>query len=577
MYRLAQSHRCGHRRLLALATSVLAGLATAGPALATEVPAPPPMPEVTAGVPDPTVPPLPIPVPEVDIEPIVDTQIDGGNIDVSVRVLSPGEDGAVAQESETGVVSSDPEPDITVPAAPTDGASVDSGAPAVGANTNVSVRVLSPGDRGGATQITGESGEEVAEAGPVSALPQPDPAPASAAPPAGAADSTQYQPNNSRYQSDQSGANTPWHWVWVLSLDCSGSTSSSSTETGHQESLVWSWEWAWEWACSGTEGTDSTAESDPRGPPPEAAGQAADGHESTPQPSLTEPWIWTWTFTSCGETRTITTRGGTGTPLTWAWDWTWNWTCPHAAGPAAQPPPGMDAAAPAALATSAPAPTSDEDDPTAEAQRTLQLADGIPTVTLPTAWLPTVPSSLAPGASFDVFVPSVPALDVVIQLEAIPPVVLAAPAAPTAPSLPSSAIPFPALDDAAEPTTPSPAPRPDARRATSTPVPHAPAAIAAEPAHAQPRAHHARPVKQTRAHDAPSKRPREELPLDRRQPRQALGSSSAGGIVPSALLFGFAALTGFIVLAAPGLGRRIRVSRKLRPPSPDLSPIEHPG
>jgi hypothetical protein len=577
---VVQPHRRGYRALLVCATTLAAGLGTAGPALATELPAPPPVPEVTPVVAEPATPLLPIPaipIPELDIEPVVVTQVDAGNIDVSVRVLSPGEDGAATPESAADVVSPAIPPDITAMPEPTDPATIESAAPAGGTNTNVSIRVLSPGDRGDLTQTTGGRGEEVAEAGTESALPQPDPAPASAAPSESPSDSSQYQSEDSRYQSIPTDAQEPWNWVWLLSLDCSGNASSSSVETGHQESLVWSWEWIWEWACSGGEANESSADSGGRASPPAAAEQAPDDQatsSSTSEAALTEPWVWNWTFTLCGETRTISTRAGSGTPLTWTWDWSWTWTCPTAAAPAVQPPPAIGASPP--LVTSPPA-TTGAGDSSGDAQRTLQGTEDPPALTLPTVWLPAFPPGVERGSPMELVVmPPMPTIEVEV---AISPVVLPA---PTAPSLPSPAIPFPAVGDAAEPTNTSPATLPTGRTITRHARP--PAAVAysraeveAHPPRPEPRAHHARPVEQTRAQGERSKRERQQLPLEHPQSHQALGSSSAGGIVPSALLFGFAALTGFIVLAAPALGRRIRLARELSPRSPDQSPIDHPG
>lgn len=569
---------------MVFATTLATGLGAAGPALATELPAPPPMPEVATVVPEPVAPPLPspeMPVPELDIEPVVVTTVDGGNIDVSVRVLSPGEDGAVTQESAAAVVSPSTAPDITALPAPTDVASSESTAPDGGTNTNVSIRVLSPGDRGDVTQTTAGSGEdEVVEAGTDPALPHADPAPASAAPPETSADSTQYQSAYSRYQSDSATTTDPWNWVWVLSLDCSGNTSSSSIETGHQESLVWSWEWIWEWGCTGAEASESSADSGARASPLIEAGREPDSRGATPSTSeatVTEPWVWTWTITFCGETQTISNRAGTGTALTWTWDWTWTWTCPNVTVPDVQPPPELEASPP--LVASPPA-ANGVDDSAGEAQAMLQVADDAPAITLPTVWLPAFPFGVEPGVPVEVVViPPTPTVEVEVEV-AIPPVVLAA---PTAPSLPSPAIPFPAVDEAAEPTTTSAATPPPTRWTTirrARPAARSessPTAIEAQPPHSQPRAHHARPVEQTRAHGERSKREERQLPLERRQSRQALGSSSAGGLVPSVLLFGFAALTGFVVLAAPGLGRRIRVARELSPRNPDRSPIDHPG
>jgi len=579
-YRLAEPHRRGYRRVLVFATTLAAGLGAAGPALATELPAPPPVLEVAPVVSEPVSPPLPIPaipVPELDIEPVVVTQVDAGNIDVSVRVLSPGEDGSVTQKSATEVVSPATPPDITATSESPDLAGIESAAPTSSTNTNVSIRVLSPGDLGDVTQTTGGSGEEVVEAGTDPALPRADPAPASAAPLELSSDSSQYQSENSRYQSDPTAMHDPWNWTWVLSLDCSGNASSSSIETGRQESLVWSWEWTWEWACSGAEASESSADPGARASPSAAAVQAPDDQapsSSTSGAAGTEPWVWTWRFTFCGATRTISTRAGIGTPLTWTWDWTWTWTCPTGGAPDVQP--GIGASPPLDMSP----PAASDADSAGDARRALQVADDAAAVTLPTVWLPTLPSGVEPGAPVEVVVPPIPTLEFEVEVT-ISSVVLAA---PTAPSLSSPAIPFPAVDDAAEPTTTSPATLPPARRRITrharpaVTAGYSPAAeVEAQPSHSRPRAHNARPVKQTRAHGERSQRDRRQLPLERRQSRQAFGSSSAGGIVPSALLLGFAALTGFIVLAAPGLGRRIRVARELSPHSPDQSPIDHPG
>jgi hypothetical protein len=358
--------------------------------------------------------------------------------------------------------------------------------------------------------------------------------------------------------------------VWVLSLDCAGNASSTSTESGYPESLVWSWEWVWEWACSGTEANESNAESGARASPPAEAGQPPQASSAGYDEAVAEPWVWTWTFTFCGETRTISTLGGTGTPLTWTWDWRWTWTCPTAAAPDVQPPPAIDASPP--LVTAPPAGDDGGESP-GEAQRALQLADDSPTTSVSTVWFPSVSLGLGLGPSVEVDIATL--LPTTLEVEvAIPLVVLPA---TTALPLPSPAIPFPAADVAAEPTTTSPAASPTHATIDPQPTPTASPRYEAQPSHAQPRAHHARPAKHTRTRAEPSKRDQQQPPLERRQSRQALGSSSAGGIVPSALLFGFAALTGFIVLAAPGLGRRIRVARALRPRSLDRPPIDHPG
>ena len=92
------------------------------------------------------------------------TDSDGGNLNVSVRIDSPGTDGQVTQENGDGSVVSPPTaPDIT-PAEPVAGVVAPDPAQepthqqptqSGSTNTNVSVRVLSPGDNGAVNQDNG--------------------------------------------------------------------------------------------------------------------------------------------------------------------------------------------------------------------------------------------------------------------------------------------------------------------------------------------------------------------------------------------------------------------------------------
>ena len=134
-----------------MATSAIAGLAAAGPALAAEEPPPAPPPVAVPDVPDLALPEIPvpeIPVPELVEPPVVVTHVDAENIDVSIRILSPGEDGSVAQESATTLISPASETGITEPTEDIGPAEAASTEPSGAVNTNVSIRVLSPGDRG---------------------------------------------------------------------------------------------------------------------------------------------------------------------------------------------------------------------------------------------------------------------------------------------------------------------------------------------------------------------------------------------------------------------------------------------
>jgi hypothetical protein len=115
---------------------------------------------------------------------------------------------------------------------------------------------------------------------------------------------------------------------------------------------------------------------------------------------------------------------------------------------------------------------------------------------------------------------------------------------------------------------PKPAVQPDPASADTSAPP-----VFTAPASVEPQAEKER----TSAGSASRGISRGPLPLEF-PPLQARSSSvSGGGSASSLLLFGFAALIGFFVLAAPGLGRRIRLARYPRPRGRDGSSIDRPG
>ncbi len=147
------------------------------------------------------------PAPEADGEvaptpPEITTTTDsnGGNLNVSVRIDSPGDDGPVTQENGGGSMVSPPTtPDIT-PAEPIAGVVAPDPAQeptqVAATNTNVSVRVLSPGDNGAVNQNNSAT------------VPSSEPADGAASSSGSAqgtggqpSDSSQYHDPNSQYQS----------------------------------------------------------------------------------------------------------------------------------------------------------------------------------------------------------------------------------------------------------------------------------------------------------------------------------------------------------------------------------------
>ena len=326
--------------------------ANATPALASDgvEPVPPPELAVTEAIP---------PLPELDVdetgvvpdleEPpiVIDANVDGGDLDVSVRVLSPGADEPEeAVEAASGVISDALEPDITadpvLPDAPPAAADpVDEDT----FDTNVRIRVLSPGRNGSVSQGSGLANDEAAQ-------PSPDEAPARDAEPAFALedlaeiaeDSSQYHDDNTQYQSESIPDADPWVWDWYLALDCSGNVTSTSSEIGSPDSRDWDWNWTWDWTCgfdgASEESGDALQEgfasiasvSSSAGATGAGSGTSTTTSQQSDQQSETTgaPWLWTWTFNFCGRETTFSIEAGEDTFLEWAWDWTWAWACTSA-------------------------------------------------------------------------------------------------------------------------------------------------------------------------------------------------------------------------------------------------------
>lgn len=346
--------------------------------------------------------------------PEVTTSIDSndGNLNVSVRVDSAGTDGSAAQEQ---VVSPPTEPDITTsgsaggtpaPDATDEPAPTDSTPPG-STNTNVAVRVASPGDNGPVSQDNGSSSPAAQAAGqPSDAQDRADTSssdPTSAAPVS--PEATQYQGSNSQYQSEPIPDNSPpsendtddvlepWNWMWELSI-CDGTATTISTETGSQESRDWTWNWIWDWSCDpapdgsasststpGVTGedrsTDAPSDEDrgsglpqagpasiPAGTPANvnvsirvlspgddgpvsqrnAAPSAASATPTQAAPGADDPaWAWTWTFTWCGTTMAIPMPAGQGLGAGTGLDWVWNWIWTRDCENTTQPTPDQGA------------------------------------------------------------------------------------------------------------------------------------------------------------------------------------------------------------------------------------------
>jgi hypothetical protein len=634
LYSAAEAHRFrrGPRFLVLLAATTALGLVAPKPALALPGEEPPPT-TADALVDAMSAPSLELPAaPAEELATVEDTledateqivttvQADAGNVDVSVRVLSPGVDGPISQEtSPPPVVSDDEAPSITTASEPTDGSGGTTNG--VAGNTTVNVRVLSPGDDGPVTQTGGSGGDARSEPPALSSQDEPEVEPAaeltegdtSAATVLSDDNSQRYHEEDSQYQSDSDTGAEPWHWAWDFSIDCAGNATSLSTETGSRSSLTWSWDWSWDWDCSDPErapptpATDTVGDQSSSGAPSSSGATAntnvsirvlspgdngpvtqtnttPDGtSEASPgQAPAGAPWSWSWTFTFCGQTTTFTTDVDSQSPLTWGWDWAWNWTCDAGVGP----PPDLDG--PSAGTGTTPLPPQSVVIPAAPAPLGVQqdLVEA-PEPTVPT------PSAAEIIPSIDLVLPAIdiPAIDTTVDVaidfdlpsrggaltpNALPTAdlgdvdVLVAVDAETSPALeplPASGAP----DEWTQPPSGGVSATSISHPEPSRPVTQSP------PVTPSPRVSSEKTSKHVSARPAPPDR-RRPLPL-LGQPRsaQTSGPGTSGGRVPSTPVVAVAALLAFFMLAAPRVGRRIRVARELSPRSAHPSSIDHPG
>jgi hypothetical protein len=361
---------------------------------------------------------------------------------------------------------------------------------------------------------------------------------------AGSREDPQYQDDSPQYQSAEISDTNSWKWEWYLELDCTGITSSTSNEIGTSASSDWTWVWNWNWTC-GLDGASERAAEEmgqafPPRPDPAAGDETATGAADSDQAAGSDPagsgvsWLWTWTFTFCGNTTTIVTPVAIDDSLRWFWEWTWNWACTTSPKDDADPSAGEDIGDDA---------TTPESEGIADATPSLPWIDEI-------VW-------------FDE-----PIETTTSQLLAYAP----SPAFP----LPPAAAPL--TLDAPRPahTTAAPARVPTARPPSPTLTTGATAAL-------EPRAAAAAPERATvrkapaRTDASPKRHRPHRWPLDT-SPRGIAGAPASSGSAPGGTGAGsVAALTGFLVLAAPGLGRRIREARELSPRAPVRDRLERPG
>ena len=524
----------------------------------------------------------------------VSVSAENGNVDVSVRVVSPENDASDSAQSQ--VISGGEEPDITTDAASDSHQSGSlGGAGLPGTDTEVAVNIQSdaetgPGGRPNPTEAEeagndGDTAPEAEKAAAETSTTGVSDAEVGATTPSES--DAQYQASDSQYHSSSQFSSDAWIWSWYLSLDCDGTMTSLSTEMGRQSSLDWSWDWTWEWDCGSPphpppiDSIEPTINSEPatttnRSDADSESTPPADGDVVNDEPELGEPWLWTWTFAFCGTTVSGTLPISAKSELEWTWVWSWTWTC----GPESVP--------------TSPAGTSPLDDPSPAPPVGAAVngpGEATSTATAPVTrweWITSVelPTRVISPLTF----PDLGRDDTDVQLPALDPVILAestsvlteialTPVSATGPAVSH----FPVAPPASFNTRTLPSRGIHAFRGSQTRVGTAPVAIGrslspgAQARAAEPRLAKASPRTKRRS----PKRRFSDTPLSSWPPlspfQAAGGPGASSGFVPSTSVLGTAALVAVIVLVAPGFGRRVSLARELRPRGTLGSSIDRPG
>ena len=211
----------------------MVALGFAVPARADDAPSPSPtVPSAVTTVATPTAPDTSQAAAAVDA---VAAQVGAANLDVSVRIGSPGDNGAVAQTiaaqadaAQTAVQSGD---SAQAAATQTDATQ------AAPANVAVSIRIASPGNDGAVTQATTADSSAQTQYQP----------PAAQAPEAPAVQPATATPQPSATTSPSSVPSTwTWNWTWTCG-DTTGSDTTHAIDTGFQG---WIWTWNLDTICA---------------------------------------------------------------------------------------------------------------------------------------------------------------------------------------------------------------------------------------------------------------------------------------------------------------------------------------
>jgi hypothetical protein len=285
------------------------------------------------------------------------TQEDASNLNVSVRVQSPGDDGDVIQANSATATASAVAGSPAVAAVAASGTTDDAASATAAAtqrgvsNTNISVRVFSPGDGGGVRQTNTAAASAAGDSGQ-----GPETGPSSfrganatttqtearntnvtirVASPGDDAEPIQTNANGSNLPGDSSDAPVTVEQTG-LTTNVAVNVNGNSLPTplaGATDGTITVWRWTWNWVGNGEADAIPTDVSSwnwnwdgTNGPSP-VAGTESITSEQASAGLVAGTWTWNWVWSRPGTwTWNWAPTLALDCQCVWIWDWSWDWT-----------------------------------------------------------------------------------------------------------------------------------------------------------------------------------------------------------------------------------------------------------
>ena len=229
------------------------------------------------------------------------TQIAPSNTNLNIRVGSPGDNGAVTQSNEASATA-------TTTGASGDVADTATATQIAPTNINVSLRISSPGADGIVTQ-TNSAVQTTTITGPVSI---------GAMTGAGNSNIAIALGDAGLVPPDAASAwNWNWAWEWA-----DGQSGMPTPDVMASEFAAWDWSWGMPPGFAPTGGVDATAATSSQTP---VDGSGPTGAASDPA-AVDGSWTWTWTWTwQQDDQSNWSWEWQWSSPCECSWDWNWNW------------------------------------------------------------------------------------------------------------------------------------------------------------------------------------------------------------------------------------------------------------